>query len=130
MLIPLFRILIIITVLLLIYTLIQYIRNPYRKLKKSVRNGTYFFLDEMNNAKKNILFTYKGCLFEAEKYLGATTNVFEVVDIYVFAHDPMDLKGITTDDLEFLEEKIVEKYPHAHIEWKHPINSIFTFSTK
>jgi len=127
MLIPLFRILIIVTVLLLIYTLIQYIRNPYRKLKKSVRNGTFFFLDEANNAKKNILFTYKGCLFEAEKYLGTTTSAFEVVNIHIFVHEPMVLKGITIDDITFLEKKIIKQYPHAHIEWKHPINNIMSF---
>src|SRR5699024_5480895 len=102
----------------------QYIRNPYRKLKKSIREGTYFFLDEADNPKKNILFTYKGCLFEGEKYLGVTTNAFELVNIYIFVDDPIDLKGITTNDLEFLEKMLIEKYPHASIECKHPIHNI------
>lgn len=124
MLIALFRVLIVISILFLIYTLVQYIRSPDRKLKKSIRQGTHFFLDETNNPKKNILFTYKGCLFEGEKYLGTTMNAFEVVNIDVFVDDPMDLKGITTDDLTFLEGKLMEKYPYAQVEWKHPISNI------
>lgn len=129
MLIPLFRILIIITFFILIYTCIQYIRNPYRKLKKSIRKRTYFYLDTEDNPKKNILFTFKGCLFEGEKYLGTTTTAFEVVNIYVFVDEPLDLKGITTDDLVYLEKKLLEKYPHALIEWKHPINNIIRLSS-
>jgi len=130
MLIPLFRILLIITIIILIYTFIQYFRNPCRKLKKSIRQQTYFLLDETDNPKRNLLLTYKGCLFEGEKYVGTTTNAFDIISIYMFVDEPLDLKGITADDLALLEEKLLESYPHAQIEWKHPVNQIIRFSIK
>lgn len=129
MIILLFRLLIIITVLILAYTFIQYVRSPHRKLKQAIRKKTYFFLDEADNAKKNTLLTYKGCLFEGEKYLGTTTNAFEVVNIHVFVYDPLDLSGITTEDISFLEDKIIERYPYARVEWKHPVPNLINVSS-
>src|SRR5699024_7234316 len=124
MLIVTLRVLIIIAMVLVIYTLVQYFRSPYRKLKKSIRQGVYFLLDEPDNPKKNILLTYKGCLFEVEKYIGTKMDALCVVNIDMFDDKSMDLKRITIDDITFLEVKLTEAYPHAQIEWIHPINTI------
>ncbi|GAB3064999.1 sigma-w pathway protein ysdB [Virgibacillus ainsalahensis] len=124
MVVILFRILMLIAIALIVYTCIQYLRNPQRRLHIAQEKKEFFFLDEPANSKKNIQFVYKGCLFEGEKYLGATENAFEVVNIHVTVRDPMELHGFTRDDLYFLEEEMLIRYPHAKVEWKHPINQL------
>ncbi|WP_373893020.1 sigma-w pathway protein ysdB [Virgibacillus sp. CBA3643] len=128
MIIIIFRILILIALALLVYTVIQYVRNPQRRLRIAKESNTFFFLDEPDNSKKNLQFVYKGCLFEGEKYLGTTEEAFEVVNIHVIARDPLELRGLTRDDLYFLEREILIRYPHAKIEWKHPINQLLLTS--
>lgn len=124
MIILLFRLLIIIALLLLIYTVYKYIVNPQRKLKIAKENGTFYFLDEADNIKKNLLLTYKGFIFEGEKYLGTTENSFDVVNISVYAQNPGELKGLERNDLHFMEKEILIRYPYATVEWQHPINKL------
>ncbi|WP_449355633.1 sigma-w pathway protein ysdB [Virgibacillus natechei] len=124
MIIMLFRILMLVALALLVYTVIQYIHNPQRRLRIAKESNTFFFLDEPDNSKKNLQFVYKGCLFDGEKYLGTTEEAFEVVNIHVTARHPLELRGLTRDDLYFLEREILIRYPHAKIEWKHPINQL------
>ncbi|MFD2046278.1 sigma-w pathway protein ysdB [Ornithinibacillus salinisoli] len=125
MIVFLFRILIIIALTLVIYTVIQYFLNPQRRLHKAKEAQEFYFLDESNNTKKNLQFVYKGCLFEGEKYLGATEQSFEVVDIHITVQDHLELRGFTRDDLYFLEKELLIHYPFANVTWKHPINQIF-----
>ena len=120
----LFRILILIALALIVYTAIQYMRSPERRLQTAKDSEDFFFMDETDNSKKNLQFVYKGCLFEGEKYLGTTEDSFEVVDIHVTARDPLELKGLTRDDLYFLEKEILIHYPYAKVTWKHPINQL------
>lgn len=122
----LFRMLIFIALIFLVYTGFQYLRNPQRKLAIAKHANDFFFWDEPKNSKKNVQFVYKGCLFEGEKYLGTTEDSFEVVNINVVVHEPLDLKGLTRDDLYFLEKEILIRYPYAKIEWKYPINKLLT----
>ncbi|WP_349774620.1 sigma-w pathway protein ysdB [Virgibacillus sp. LDC-1] len=124
MVVVLFRILIIISLLILIYTGIQYYRNPKRRLHIAQSTNEFFLLDDPTNSKKNLHFVYKGCLFEGEKYLGTTENSFEVVNIQVIVNNPLQLKGLTREDLYFLEEELLIRYPFAKINWKHPINQL------
>lgn len=120
----LFRILILVAVALLVYTGIQYFKNPQRRLLIAKTSDAFFFMDEPNNSKKNLQFVYKGCLFSGEKYLGTTDDSFEVVNIHVVVDDPLELRGLTRDDLYFMEKEILLRYPYAEIEWKHPINKL------
>ncbi|SET44128.1 hypothetical protein SAMN05216389_111101 [Oceanobacillus limi] len=124
MIVYLFRILIVLAIGLLIYTIVQYFLNPQRKLHKAKESNEFYFLDEPNNSKKNLQFVFKGCLFEGEKYVGTTEQSFEVVDIHVVVHDPMELKGLTRDDLYFLEKELLIHYPFSKVKWKHPINKL------
>ena len=124
MIIILFRILIIIAIVLLFYTLISYLRNPERRLKIAKETNGFYFLDEPDNSKKNLHFVYKGCLFDGEKYVGTTDQAFEVVDIHISVRNPMELAGLTREDLYFLEREILIRYPHAKIKWNHPINQL------
>lgn len=124
MIIILFRILLLIAIILLVYTFYQYYQNPNRKLQIAKANNDFYFLDDPGNSKKNLRFVYKGCSFEGEKYLGTTEQAFEVVTIHIFVHEPMELRGLTREDLYFLESEILIRYPYSKIEWKHPINKL------
>ncbi|SFB24536.1 hypothetical protein SAMN04488072_11150 [Lentibacillus halodurans] len=124
MIVLLFRLLIFIALALLVYTIVQYFRNPDRKLQLAKAANTFYMVDDPGNSKKNIQFVYKSCLFEGEKYIDATEESFEVVDIHVFAHDTDELEGITRDDLYFIEKELLIRYPHAAITWKYPINKL------
>lgn len=124
MIVILFRILILIALVLILYTIYKYYRNPLRKLHIAKDNDQFYMVDESTNSKKNIQLVYKGCLFEGEKYLGAAENSFEVVTINVFAHETAELRGITRDDLYFIEKELLIRYPYAKVEWKHPINKL------
>ncbi|WP_163970183.1 sigma-w pathway protein ysdB [Oceanobacillus halotolerans] len=124
MIIVVFRILLLIAFVVLVYSLITYYRNPERQIRLAKQYKTFYFHDDPANNQKNFQIVYKGCLFEGEKYLGTTEQSFEVVTIHIFVHEPLELKGITKDDLYFLEKEILIRYPHAAIEWRHPINQL------
>ncbi|WP_425453584.1 sigma-w pathway protein ysdB [Oceanobacillus chungangensis] len=124
MIVLLFRLLILISIMMIIYSGIKYLRNPQRKLKAAKEANEFYFLDDANNSKKNLQFVYKGCLFIGEKYLGATEDSFKVVDIHVSVKEPLELEGFTREDIYFLENEMLIHYPHSKIEWKHPINQL------
>jgi len=128
MLVLLFRILILLAIILLVYTWIEYLRSPERQVRIAKELKNFYFVDEPNNSKKNLQFVYKGCLFEGEKYLGTTEYSFEVLNIHVTVRDSLELNGFTRDDIYFLENELLIRYPHAKIEWKHPINKILLTS--
>ncbi|GGB27806.1 sigma-w pathway protein ysdB [Virgibacillus dakarensis] len=130
MIVLLFRVLIFIALACILYTIFQYFRNPRRKLQIAKEQMEFFLLDEEQNSKKNLQFVYKGCLFEGEKYLGTTEQSFEVVTIQITAPEPLDLRGLTRDDLYFLEKELLIRYPYAQIEWKHPINKLLITPVK
>jgi len=117
----LIRFLLFAIILFLIYSVIKYLLNPKRKLELAHEQKRYFFLDDQNNVRKNFMITYKGVLFEGEKYLGTTQNAFEVISIFIWPHDIAKLKGMVREDLQFIERKIQENYPNAKIDWKSPI---------
>ena len=98
--------------------------DPRRKLDSAYEQGNFYFYDDVNNVRKNFFITYKGALFEGEKYLGTTENAFEVVSIFVWAKDEMKLQGFTKSDFAFLEKEILMNYPDAKISWKNPIEQL------
>jgi cbb3-type cytochrome oxidase subunit 3 len=124
MLVLLFRILILLAIILLVYTWIEYLRSPERKMRIAKELNQFYLTDEPNNSKKNLRFVYKGCTFEGEKYVGIAEDSFEITNIHISVWNPMELKGITREDLYFLENEILLRYPFAKIEWKHPIDQL------
>ena len=120
----LLRIVIIALILYIFYRGVRYLLDPKRKLDEAYEKGEYYFYDDVKNVRKNFFISYKGALFEGEKYLGTTQNAFEVVSIFVFVHDPMRLQGFTKDDFLFLEKEILLNYPDAVISWKNPIEKL------
>ncbi|MDC3415724.1 sigma-w pathway protein ysdB [Aquibacillus salsiterrae] len=124
MIVLIFRLLLIIAIIFLLYTAYQYLINPKRKLELAKDRKEFFLLDDPETIKKNFLLTYKGILFEGEKYLGTTEQSFDVITIIVHTHNPSSLKGLERNDLYFLEKEILIRYPNAKIEWKYPINRL------
>jgi cbb3-type cytochrome oxidase subunit 3 len=117
----LIRFLLFALIIFLIYSVIKYLLNPKRKLELAHEQKRYFFLDDQDNVRKNFLITYKGVLFEGEKYLGTTENAFEIISIFIWPRNLASLKGMVREDLQFVERKIHEQYPNAKIDWKSPI---------
>jgi hypothetical protein len=120
----LLRLVIIVLILYIFYRGVRYLLDPKRKLDEAYEKGDYYFYDDIKNVRKNFFISFKGALFEGEKYLGTTENAFEVVSIFVFVHDPMKLQGFTKDDFLFLEKEILLNYPNASISWKNPIEKL------
>jgi cbb3-type cytochrome oxidase subunit 3 len=118
------RILLFAIILFLIYYLIKYIFNPKRKLELAQEQKRYFFMDDIDNVRKNFLLTYKGVLFEGEKYLGTTSDSFEVVSIFIWPRNMAALKGLSKDDFLLIEKNVREYYPNAKIDWKSPIKEL------
>ncbi|MDW0112903.1 sigma-w pathway protein ysdB [Sporosarcina saromensis] len=118
------RIFIIAFIIYLFYRGIRYVIDPMRKLDDAYEREQYYFYDDVKNVRKNFFITYKGALFEGEKYLGTTDNAFEVVSIFVWVKDETKLQGFTKDDFHFLSSEIQSNYPQAEVSWKNPIEQL------
>lgn len=124
MIVLLLRILLIALILYLVYTGFKYLFNPKRKLELANEQKQFYLLDDKVNVRKNFLLTYKGVLFEGEKYLGTTTNAFEVVSIFIWAKSTSKLQGLTLADFSHIEDQVKKHYPYAKIDWKSPIKEL------
>lgn len=118
------RLIIIAILIFVFYKLVRYILDPKRKLDEAYEKGNYYFFDDVADVRKNFFITYKGAKFEGEKYLGTTTDAFEVVSIFVHVLDVMQLQGFTKDDFTFLQNEIQMSYPNAKINWSKPIEEL------
>lgn len=118
----LIRLVIFFLILYLLYRSVKYIIDPKRKLELAQEQKRFYFLDDQENVRKNFHVTYKGVLFEGEKYLGATDKSFEVVSIFVWSKNISSLKGLTQEDFQYLQNEIKERYPNAKLDWKSPIH--------
>jgi hypothetical protein len=118
------RLIILAFIVYLFYLGIKYLTNPKRKLDDAYERGQYYFYDDVKNVRKNFFISYKGALFEGEKYLGTTEDSFEVVSIFVWVKDEATLQGFTKEDFLFLETEIRMNYPDAQINWKNPIEKL------
>ncbi len=120
----LIRFVIIAFIVYLFYRGIRYLTDPKRKLDEAHEQQQFYFYDDVKNVRKNFFITYKGAMFEGEKYLGTTENSFDVVSIFVRVKDETKLQGFTKDDFHFLKSEILSNYPQADIGWKNPIEQL------
>jgi len=116
-----FRILLLALIVFIIYQAFKYLFHPKRKLELAHEQKKFYFLDDPENVRKNFLLTYKGVLFEGEKYLGTTPDSFDVVSIFILPKNKAALKGMKKEDFLFIEQEIRKHYPKAAIDWKSPI---------
>ncbi|ARF16343.1 sigma-w pathway protein ysdB [Sporosarcina ureae] len=120
----LIRVFIIALVIYLFYSGIRYLTDAKRKLDEAYEKEQYYFYDDVKNIRKNFFITYKGAMFEGEKYLGTTTDSFDVVSIFIWVKNEANLQGMTKEDFHFLESEVRTNYPHAEINWKNPIEQL------
>lgn len=120
----LIRLAVIALIIYVFYKAIRYITDPQRKLDEAYENNQYYFYDDVKNVRKNFFISYKGALFEGEKYLGTTEDAFEVVTIFIGARDVATLQGLTKKDFEYLQQEILTSYPKAKVNWKQPIEQL------
>ncbi|WP_308215526.1 sigma-w pathway protein ysdB [Sinobaca sp. H24] len=124
----LLRLLLLIALVIIVYTAVQYFKNPKRKLEMAHSKKYFYFLDDIKNVRKNFLITYKGVMFEGEKYLGSTSTSFDVVSISIWVLDREALQGLQRKDFEFMEKEIHSNYPEAELIWKSPIKEFINKS--
>ncbi|KOS67683.1 sigma-w pathway protein ysdB [Lysinibacillus contaminans] len=120
----LIRLAVIALIIYVFYKAIRYITDPKRKLDEAYEKNQYYFYDDVKNVRKNFFISYKGALFEGEKYLGTTEDAFEIVTIFIGARDAATLQGLTKNDFEYLQQEILTSYPNAKINWKQPIEQL------
>lgn len=113
-------------IIFIIYSIFKYLLNPKRKLELAHEQKNFYLLDQKNNVRKNFLLTYKGVMFEGEKYLGTTEKSFEVISIFIWPKNPEKLKGLKKQDFSFIQKEVRKQYPDAIIDWKSPIKEFLT----
>jgi cbb3-type cytochrome oxidase subunit 3 len=123
------RFLLLILLLFLIYQVIKFLISPKRKLELAHEQKKYFLYDDHDNVRKNFLLTYKGVMFEGEKYLGSTKDSFYVISISIWPQQVTSLKGFVHDDFHFIEQKIKKQYQTAKIDWKSPVKQFLHQTT-
>lgn len=101
----------------IIYWIAGIIFSGPRKLAAAKNQKRFFLLDDKSNPRKNFLLTYKGAVFEGEKYLGITGDSFSVISISLYPKDADKLNGMTHEDFLFIQSELAKSYPHSSIEW-------------
>jgi len=101
-----------IVLIFLLVRLIIYLLKPERRLAIAQKRGTFYLLD-YRNVRMNFLLTYRGHLFEGEKY--ATGD--KVDNISIWMKDPYSTK-LSDEEIESINQSIQSKYPVAKIEWR------------
>ena len=107
--------------LIVLYITIKFINKPIRKLKSAQKRKTFYLLDDPTDVRKNFLLTYKGLLFEGEKYPNETS---EVTSIFIWLHDHNMADTLNTDDVHAIEKILYRHYPLTTIDWKSTESSI------
>jgi len=120
----LIRFIIIAFIVYLFYRGIRYLTDPKRKLDDAYAEEKYYFYDEVNNVRKNFFLSYKGAMFEGEKYLDKADDSIDVISIFIWVKDETKLQDFTKADFHFLSSKILSNYPKASISWKNPIERL------
>ncbi|MCR6111600.1 sigma-w pathway protein ysdB [Bacillus sp. A301a_S52] len=120
----LFRIFLLLAIGIIIFSFIKYTLDPRRKLERAYRNGYFYLLDDTDNVRRNVLFTFRNALFEGEKFLGPADDSFEVTSIIVSSEDIDQLHGLSRRDFHFIEKELRLRYPKADIQWRSPISHL------
>jgi len=99
----------------LLYITLKYINKPIRRLKVAQKKKAPYFLDNPTNARENFFITYKGFLFEGEKYMN---HSLKVVSIFIHPTKSINLDEMRKKDFQEIEKMIHWRYPEANIDWK------------
>ncbi|MFA9558689.1 sigma-w pathway protein ysdB [Evansella sp. AB-rgal1] len=120
----LFRLFLLIAISIIVFSVVKYLLDPRRKLESAHARGEFYILDDADNVRKNVMFTYRNVMFEGEKFLGATNESFEITSIVIWTEDTDKLRGLSVKDFHFMEKEVLIHYPKAEIEWREPIKGL------
>ncbi|WP_416151454.1 sigma-w pathway protein ysdB [Salipaludibacillus sp. HK11] len=120
----LFRVFLLLAVGIILFSIAKYLLDPRRKLESAHQQGNFYLLDEPDNIRKNVVFTFRSAMFEGEKFLGASDDTFEVTSIMVWTEESDQLQGLSRRDFQFIEKELLLRYPKAEIEWRSPIHEL------
>ncbi len=112
----LMRLLVIALLVYFVLFIIRYVRNPKRKLMQAKEQNEFYVVDEAENVRKNLELTYKGVLFEGEKYINE-----QIFSITMLLKNPDQLNDLTHEDIRLVSAKVSTSYPKAIISWKSPV---------
>lgn len=101
--------------LIVLYITIKFVNKPLRKLKSAQKRKAFYMLDDPADVRKNFILTYKGLLFEGEKYPNETS---EVTSIFIWLHNRQSNGNLNSDDVDAIEKILYRHYPSATIDWK------------
>lgn len=102
----------------LLYTPIKYLASPKRKFNKAHKDGTFYFLDNSANIRENFFITYKGMMFQGEKYTDNQTKSSGVRSIFIWSEHTSTTEDMNEEDMRYIERAIHSNYPTASIDWK------------
>lgn len=117
----LFRLLLMIAVAIIVFSITKYILDPRRKLESAKNRGDFYLLDDTENIRKNIDFTYKTALFEGEKFMDSLKAGPDVTTIMVWSEDIDEFQKMSLRDFQFIERELKLRYPEAVVEWRSPV---------
>ena len=121
-----FRIVVFFVIIYVCYKFVRFLFDPKRKIDEAYKHGQFYFYDDTKNVRKNFFITYKGVLFEGEKYLNTSKNASDSLSIFVSVHNLDELHGLTKDDVLFLQEQIIASYPEANISWVKSVEKLLS----
>lgn len=101
--------------LVLLYITIKYINKPIRKLKAAQKRKAFYMLDDTAVIRRNFFITYKGFLFEGEKY---PNDHSEVESIFIWQHNHTEREIPGQAEILAIEKIISRHYPATRIDWK------------
>ena len=113
-----------ITIIFFLYSGTKRFLSPWRKLYSSQKHQQCYLLDERHNAHKNFTLTYKGLLFEGEKYLRDKNDPESVSSILISTASSADADSLTRDDFLYIKEQVKLHYPEAEIEWEESLQDL------
>lgn len=119
----LIRIALLAIIIFLIVKGINYVYSPKRKLKSALEDKKFYFNDT-DDIQENFFITFKGALFEGEKYIEKDSTPADVVSIFVWPHKTSNFDEFTREDFLFLEKEINIRYPNSFIDWQNPISKV------
>jgi hypothetical protein len=107
--------------LLLFYTVMK-AKNYAAKDHSNAETDVVEFHDQQLD--QYFTLSYRGYRMIGEKHIQPKEDSIEVTKVVMTAAQPTRLTGFCRNDLYRMEECILQHFPYASIEWRHPINEL------
>lgn len=118
------RTVIVVLILFLLYSSVKYLLSPKRKLKLAHEHKKVFLLDDASDIRKNFLLTYRGVMFEGEKYKGPEHSEPGELSIFIWPKQTAAWNELKQEDRREIENILHQSYPSAVIDWKSPAQDL------